>query len=235
MQIQRPALFPLLPNQIHHSPHQQTSQSASSKVSRRAEGHNVKHFGVFANEVIGYEEGGGVVSFRFFELGGGGGVVTGSGEGGGEEGAYDAAYYAFSVVVVVWPFFFVVVGIVGGVGILLLLAVRSIAVVVVAVVAIAAAGIARVAAVDPIVSKTIAVKLFYLCSFRSMMDGEYRITAFYGIIIIIIIDLCIVVICRNNIVAGWWHIWNRCFPRARTPIVVVIDVSPTICRIFQFP
>ena len=73
-------------------------------------------------------------------------------------------------------------------------------------------------------SKTIAVKLFHLFLFCSMMDGEYGITAFYGSIIII--DLCTIV--RRNVTG--WHILNRCFPWARTPIVIA-----SIRQIFQFP
>ena len=92
---------------------------------------------------------------------------------------------------------------------LLLSVVGSIAVVIVVVVAVVAAaantGIARVATAL-IMSKTIAVKLFHLFLFCSMMNGEYGITAFYGSIIII--DLCTVV-CRN---VARLHILNRCFP-----------------------
>ena len=143
----------------------------------------------------------------------------GGGHCGGEEGAYNASYNSFSVVVEVWPFFFVVdIGIVGCVGILLLLlVVGSITVAIVVVVAVVAAaadtGIALVAAAL-IVLKTIAVKLFHLFLFCSMMDGEYGIAAFYNSIIII--DFCTVV--RRNVVGC--HILNRCFPWARTPIVI---------------
>ena len=133
--------------------------------------------------------------------------MTGGGHCGGEEGAYDASYDSFSVVIVVWPFFFVVgIGIVGCVEILLLLlVVGSIAVVVVVVVVVVVAVV--VTAAD-----------------NGIAQVAYGIAAFYGSIIII--DSCTVV-CRN--VPGW-HILSRCFPWARTPIVIA-----SIRQSFQFP